>query len=54
MKVCAHCGSENVFRDALVSVNDPTDVRVFDLVLCDDCGGETSLTARLDGLAEKR
>ena len=44
MKVCDHCGGANVFRDALVSVNDPTDVRVFDSTVCDDCGEDAKLT----------
>jgi hypothetical protein len=43
MKVCKTCKSENVFYDAYVGVNDSQDTRVFDTVLCDDCGGETSL-----------
>lgn len=42
-KVCTHCGGSNVFYDAFVGVNDPTDVRTFDATFCDDCGGETTL-----------
>jgi hypothetical protein len=38
MSVCATCGSDRVFFDAYVGVNDPTDVRTFDAVFCDDCG----------------
>lgn len=42
-KVCTTCGSEDVFYDAYVGVNDENDVRTFDAVFCDNCGGETSL-----------
>ena len=43
MKVCSSCGSSDVFRDAYVGVNDTSDVRTFDNIFCDNCGGETSL-----------
>lgn len=46
MKVCGTCGSDVVFWDAYVSVNDPNDVRVFDQAFCDSCG-ETDL---IDGV----
>jgi rRNA maturation endonuclease Nob1 len=42
-KVCTSCGSGDVFFDAYVGVNDRNDVRTFDAVFCDACGGETSL-----------
>jgi hypothetical protein len=42
-KVCSGCYGGNVFYDAWVNVNDPTDVRSFDAVFCEDCDGETSL-----------
>jgi Zn finger protein HypA/HybF involved in hydrogenase expression len=35
---CSECGSRNVMQDAFVAVNDPSDVRLFDAMLCDDCG----------------
>lgn len=38
--VCTTCGSPRVMYDAYVDVNDPDNVRVFDAVICDDCGGE--------------
>ena len=41
--VCSACGSDEVFYDAYVGVNDDNDVRRFDAVFCDNCGGETSL-----------
>ena len=50
MKVCKECGSADVYWDAYVNVNDPNDVRLFDAVFCDDCGGETSLTTVEDGV----
>lgn len=50
MKVCRECGSADVYWDAYVNVNDPSDVRLFDAVFCDDCGGETSLTTVEDGV----
>lgn len=46
MKVCKECGSEDVFWDAYVGVNDPEDVRLFDNVHCDNCEGPTSLVER--------
>lgn len=42
-QVCSTCGSEEVFYDAYVGVNDDGDVRTFDAVFCDNCGGESSL-----------
>ena len=43
MKVCSLCESDAVYFDAYVGVKDETDVRTFNAVFCDDCGGETSL-----------
>jgi hypothetical protein len=45
MRVCDKCYGVNVYYDAYVNVNDPTDVRAFSAAFCDDCGGETSLIA---------
>ena len=42
IKVCRDCGSENLMYDAYVYVNDPSDVRTFDRVVCDDCGYDGS------------
>ena len=41
--VCSTCNSDEVFYDAYVGVNDDGDIRKFDAVFCDNCGGETSL-----------
>lgn len=38
MKVCENCGSDEVFHDAYVGVNDTSDVRVFETVDCFACG----------------
>jgi hypothetical protein len=46
IQVCKECGSDAVYFDAYVGVNDPEDVRTFDAVFCDDCGGETSLVEK--------
>ena len=35
---CSECGSKNVMQDAFVAVNDPSDVRLFDAMICDECG----------------
>lgn len=42
MRVCGICGSDEVFWDALVGVNDRDDVRTFDQAICGSCG-ETDL-----------
>lgn len=34
---CPECGSEEVFADAYVGVNDPDDVRTFSSFFCMDC-----------------
>lgn len=47
--VCSACGSADVFYDAYVGVNDDEDVRTFDAVFCDNCGGETSLKQTTEG-----
>lgn len=41
--VCSTCGSSDVYYDAYVGVNDPTDVRTFQQAFCDECEGETTL-----------
>lgn len=46
IRVCKECGSENIFFDAYVGVNDPTDVRTFDAVFCDDCGKQTGAVSK--------
>jgi hypothetical protein len=38
MKVCEFCGSDEVFFDAYVGVNNPEDVRIFEPIDCDSCG----------------
>lgn len=43
INLCINCGSDEVFFDAYVGVNDPTDVRTFDAVFCADCEGLTTL-----------
>lgn len=47
--VCSHCGSDDVMRDAYAAwdtVNqDWMLCNVFDQAYCNQCGGETSLTA---------
>lgn len=35
--VCSRCGSDQLFRDAFVEVNDPDNVIVFDSVVCQGC-----------------
>lgn len=52
IQVCAKCGSDAVYFDAWAAVNDPDDVRTFDAVFCDDCGGETSLVDAEDSAEE--
>ncbi len=42
-KVCFTCGSDEVFYDAYVAVNDPADVIKFDTIICETCGIETTL-----------
>lgn len=45
--VCAHCKSENVFRDAYAVWDVDTQAwvggPVYDVAVCDDCGRETEL-----------
>jgi rRNA maturation endonuclease Nob1 len=41
--VCDTCGSDAVYFDAYVNVNDIQDIRVFDYTMCDVCGGETTI-----------
>lgn len=41
--VCEECGSDRVFADAYMSMNDPGDVRVFDAYFCEDCEGVCSI-----------
>lgn len=36
--VCPDCGSPHLLQDAYVPINDPSDIRLFDAVLCDACG----------------
>lgn len=35
---CAMCGGTNVLWDAFVAVNDHSDLRLLDDVICEDCG----------------
>jgi formylmethanofuran dehydrogenase subunit E len=37
MQLCKECGSENIFYDAFVNVNDPDHVRIYDQVYCEEC-----------------
>lgn len=46
IRVCRECGSENIFFDAYVGVNDPTDVRTFDAVFCEGCDGPTQAVSK--------
>lgn len=48
IKVCSTCGSDRVFFDAWVGVNDPSDILTFDTVFCNNCDGESSLTEKED------
>lgn len=41
--VCDRCGGSNVFHDAYVGVNDPTDVLTFSATFCLDCEGKCGL-----------
>lgn len=43
---CAACGSENVYCDAWVGLNDPDDVMTFDTTHCENCEGECSINER--------
>jgi RNA polymerase subunit RPABC4/transcription elongation factor Spt4 len=36
--VCPDCGSPHLLQDAYIAINDPSDVRLFDAVICDACG----------------
>jgi len=38
MKICDRCGSDRVFYDAWVNVNDPEYVITFDNMTCAECG----------------
>ena len=38
MQVCGRRGSDRVFHDAWVDVNDPENVVIFDDIFCDECG----------------
>lgn len=42
--VCTECGSDRVYFDGWVGVNDPTDVQSFDDTHCNDCGGACDIT----------
>ncbi len=35
---CTSCGSADLLQDAYVHVNDPSDVRTFDYIVCNSCG----------------
>jgi len=41
--VCSQCGSHDVYFDAYVNANDPTDVRTFSHTYCDACEGSCSI-----------
>ena len=47
---CAHCGSENVYRDAFASWNTETQewelAAVYDDATCEACENDTTLTER--------
>lgn len=40
--VCSYCGSREVFSDAYVGINDPTDVLTYDDTHCMKCQGPCS------------
>lgn len=42
MRVCSACGSDRVYCDAYVGLNDPEDVLLFSQEYCAECGGETT------------
>lgn len=42
VQVCERCGSADLLQDAYVHVNDQSDVRTFDDIVCNSCGGSTS------------
>ena len=46
IKVCRECGSDEVYYDAYVNVNDPDDVETFDEVYCMGCHSSTKLTTK--------
>lgn len=50
---CAVCGSDSVYYDAYVGVNDPTDIRTFDDVFCDECSGEASVVWTADEISSE-
>ena len=41
VQVCSRCGSADLLQDAYVHVNDQSDVRTFDDIVCNSCGGST-------------
>ena len=48
--VCSECGSDMVYCDAWVGLNDPDDIKVFDNTYCDECEGQCSIDeAQEDG-----
>ena len=52
--VCYHCGSNRVFSDAWVGVNDPAEVLgPYDTKFCSDCEGETKIVRRSEFNNEK-
>lgn len=42
VQVCNRCGSADLLQDAYVHVNDRSDVRTFDDIVCNSCGGSTN------------
>ena len=48
MWVCAECGSDDIWRDAYVNVNDYHDVREFDDVVCENCGTTVEIVEKDD------
>lgn len=38
--VCDQCGSADLLQDAYVHVNDPSDVRTFDYIVCNSCSND--------------
>jgi hypothetical protein len=51
-RVCTECNGDRVYYDALVNINDPSDVLTFSAVWCHDCSAWT--TFKPEGVNNKR
>lgn len=43
--VCCRCGSDRIYNDAWVGINDPDDIKTFDCTYCDECGDHCDIVA---------